>query len=281
MTSVFPILQQTNHDQLASGVAFLNDEPMRLFLIRHGETVDNVANLYAGSRDSALTAHGVMQAQKLASHLAEHVAIDRIFSSNLSRAVHTAQAILDAQKCAKDLKLVQVPELREKDFGTGEGTKFGSATKHEGSETPQAMRKRIDVFLDEHLPRLHEDSTVCIVAHGIILGTFYKALSDRIPSTSTAPDAASEGRAESAFARPTWSNTGYVEALITTDASTTDKNVQMRVVKVNSVEHLKGLRKTRGGIGSAKFDAKQKTMDSFFKPVSRKRKIEDEDIVSR
>ncbi|KAK2938441.1 hypothetical protein FoTM2_001659 [Fusarium oxysporum f. sp. vasinfectum] len=266
-----------HHAQLASGVAFLNDVTMRLFLIRHGETVDNVANLYAGSRDSALTAHGVMQAQRLASHLSEHVAIDRIFSSNLSRAVHTAQAILDAQKRAKDLKLIQVPELREKDFGTGEGTKFGAATKHEGSETPQAMRKRVDVFLDEHLPRLHEDSTVCIVAHGIILGTFHKALRDRI-SSSAGPDAELEGQA-SAFVRPSWSNTGYIEALITRDSS--DKHLHMRVVKINSVDHLKGLRKTRGGIGSAKFDAKQKTMDSFFKPTSRKRKLEDEDIVSR
>ncbi|KAH7494498.1 hypothetical protein FOMA001_g227 [Fusarium oxysporum f. sp. matthiolae] len=265
-----------HHAQLASGVVFLNDVTMRLFLIRHGETVDNVANLYAGSRDSALTAHGVMQAQRLASHLSEHVAIDRIFSSNLSRAVHTAQAILDAQKRAKDLKLIQVPELREKDFGTGEGTKFGAATKHEGSETPQAMRKRADVFLDEHLPRLHEDSTVCIVAHGIILGTFYKALRDRT-SSSAGPDAELEGQA-SAFVRPSWSNTGYIEALIARDSS--DKHLQMRVVKINSVNHLKGLRKTRGGIGSAKFDAKQKTMDSFFKPTSRKRKLEDEDIVS-
>ncbi|KAF5543273.1 hypothetical protein FNAPI_9721 [Fusarium napiforme] len=250
---------------------------MRLFLIRHGETVDNVANLYAGSRDSALTAHGVMQAQRLASHLSELVAIDRIFSSNLSRAVHTAQAILDAQKRAEDLKLIQVPELREKDFGTGEGTKFGAATKHEGSETPVAMRKRVDVFLDEHLPRLDEDSTVCIVAHGIILGTFYKALRDRT-SASAGPDAEPEGQA-SAFVRPSWSNTGYIEALITRDSS--DKHLHMRVVKINSVDHLKGLRKTRGGIGSAKFDAKQKTMDSFFKPTSRKRKLEDEDIVPR
>ncbi|KAG7421836.1 putative phosphatase [Fusarium oxysporum f. sp. rapae] len=266
-----------HHAQLASGVAFLNDATMRLFLIRHGETVDNVANLYAGSRDSALTAHGVMQAQRLASHLAEHVAIDRIFSSNLSRAVHTAQAILDAQKRATDLKLIQVPELREKDFGTGEGTKFGAVTKHEGSETPQAMRKRVGVFLDEHLPRLDEDSTVCIVAHGISLGTFYKALRDRT-SSSAGPDAEPEGQA-SAFVRPSWSNTGYIEALITRDSS--DKHLQMRVVKINSVDHLKGLRKTRGGIGSAKFDAKQKTMDSFFKPTSRKRKLEDEDIVSR
>lgn len=258
-------------------MAFLNDATMRLFLIRHGETVDNVANLYAGSRDSALTAHGVMQAQRLASHLSEHVAIDRIFSSNLSRAVHTAQAILNAQKRAEDLKLIQVSELREKDFGTGEGTKFGAATKHEGSETPLAMRKRVDVFLDEHLPRLDEDSTVCIVAHGIILGTFYKALRDRT-SSSAGPDAEPEGQA-STFVRPSWSNTGYIEALVTRDSS--DKHLHMRVVKINSVDHLKGLRKTRGGIGSAKFDAKQKTMDSFFKPTSRKRKLEDEDIVSR
>ncbi|KAG4266467.1 hypothetical protein FPRO03_01751 [Fusarium proliferatum] len=266
-----------HHAQLASGVAFLNDATMRLFLIRHGETVDNVANLYAGSRDSALTAHGVMQAQRLASHLSEHVAIDRIFSSNLSRAVHTAQAILNAQKRAEDLKLIQVSELREKDFGTGEGTKFGAAMKHEGSETPLAMRKRVDVFLDEHLPRLDEDSTVCIVAHGIILGTFYKALRDRT-SSSAGPDAEPEGQA-STFVRPSWSNTGYIEALVTRDSS--DKHLHMRVVKINSVDHLKGLRKTRGGIGSAKFDAKQKTMDSFFKPTSRKRKLEDEDIVSR
>ncbi|KAF4451222.1 hypothetical protein F53441_5765 [Fusarium austroafricanum] len=243
---------------------------MRLFLIRHGETVDNVANLYAGSRDSALTAHGVMQAQRLASHL-EEVSIDRIFSSNLSRAVHTAQAILDAQKRAKDLKLVQTTELREKDFGTGEGTKFGAATKHVGAETPLAMRKRVDVFLDEHLPRLHEDETVCIVAHGIILGTLFKALRDRVLSIS-ARDAEPEGSA-----RPGWSNTGYVEAFITRDSDV----LQMRVVKTNSVDHLKGLKKTRGGIGSAKFDAKQKTMDSFFKPTARKRKLEDEDVVSR
>ncbi|KAG5805170.1 hypothetical protein H9Q74_010448 [Fusarium xylarioides] len=275
--TAFSTIINNHHAQLASGVAFLNDATMRLFLIRHGETVDNVANLYAGSRDSALTAHGVMQAQRLASHLSEHVAIDRIFSSNLSRAVHTAQAILEAQKRAEDLKLIQVPELREKDFGTGEGTKFGAATKHEGSETPLAMRKRVDVFLDEHLPRLDEASTVCIVAHGIILGTFYKALRDRT-SASAGPDAEPEGQA-SAFVRPSWSNTGYIEALITRDSS--DKHLHMRVVKINSVDHLKGLRKTRGGIGSAKFDAKQKTMDSFFKPTSRKRKLEDEDIVSR
>lgn len=40
--------------------------------------------------------------------------------------------------------------------------------------------------------------------------------------------------------------------------------ILMTVMTVNSTEHLQGLKKTRGGIGSAAFDQKQKTMDSFF-----------------
>jgi hypothetical protein len=42
-------------------------------------------------------------------------------------------------------------------------------------------------------------------------------------------------------------------------------NLSLVVKAVNSQEHLKGLKKTRGGIGSSKHDEKQKTMDSFFK----------------
>jgi hypothetical protein len=39
---------------------------------------------------------------------------------------------------------------------------------------------------------------------------------------------------------------------------------------VNSQEHLKGLKKTRGGIGNLKHDSNQQKVDSFFK----KRKLE-------
>jgi hypothetical protein len=43
------------------------------------------------------------------------------------------------------------------------------------------------------------------------------------------------------------------------------QNMSLVVKAVNSLEHLKGLKKTRGGIGSAKHDDKQQTVDSFFK----------------
>lgn len=105
---------------------------MELFLIRHGETVDNVAGLYAGVRDSALTNHGVEQARRLGEHFAKedvHVAFTHIFASPLSRAYKTAQAIQTAQAKlkTKDLgqveentrkvEIVRVSELIEQDFG--------------------------------------------------------------------------------------------------------------------------------------------------------------------
>lgn len=43
------------------------------------------------------------------------------------------------------------------------------------------------------------------------------------------------------------------------------QNLSLVVKAVNSVEHLKGLKKTRGGIGSLKHDESQKSIDSFFK----------------
>ena len=47
-------------------------------------------------------------------------------------------------------------------------------------------------------------------------------------------------------------------------------DMSLLVKAVNSKEHLVGLKKTRGGIGSLEHDTKQKTVDSFFK----KRRIE-------
>jgi broad specificity phosphatase PhoE len=42
-------------------------------------------------------------------------------------------------------------------------------------------------------------------------------------------------------------------------------NMLLVVKAVNSLEHLKGLKKTGGGIGSSQHDSSQKAMDSFFK----------------
>ncbi|KAK6528514.1 hypothetical protein TWF281_009755 [Arthrobotrys megalospora] len=72
---------------------------MKILFIRHGETTDNLRHVYAGVTDSSLTSHGVLQTARLATHLGTTIPpITHIFSSPLSRARRTAEAIYEEQK---------------------------------------------------------------------------------------------------------------------------------------------------------------------------------------
>ncbi|KAL2130855.1 hypothetical protein VTI74DRAFT_5845 [Chaetomium olivicolor] len=301
---------------------------MRLFLVRHGETVDNVAGIYAGTRDSPLTAHGVLQARRLGAHLAALAGgigpVRHLFSSDLCRAVETAQAIIDAQAAAaalaaplpagKDeapsdrggrgdgvhadgmqppLKLVQLPELRERSFGSAEGKNYGAAVTD--AESREQMRGRAERFVKDHLMPLFEQQyagaggCIVVVAHGLILDSLLRVLLARFGPA----ELARLGEKRTAV----WSNTGYVEALVefgptsmaddgvgasssstavavASGDRTPQRRITLSIVGVNVLKHLEGLKKTRGGIGSAQFDKRQRTMDSFFAPAAKKAKRE-------
>ncbi|KAA8571527.1 hypothetical protein EYC84_001527 [Monilinia fructicola] len=162
---------------------------MRLLLVRHGETVDNVANVYAGHTDSALTNHGVLQANRLGAHLAASK-ISNIFSSDLQRAVKTAEAICAAQESRTSLEVTKLRLLREQDFGYYEKKPFhqrlkdsnmnGKETHSEAHrtnprfkdvESRESMKERMETFVKEHLMHLlpnhdrnMDDHTIVIVA---------------------------------------------------------------------------------------------------------------------
>lgn len=248
-----------------------NRTPMHLFLIRHGETVDNVAGLYAGWRDSALTAHGVLQARRLGSHLAATAPgpVTHIFSSDLQRAAKTADAVHAAVGFASPV--VRLRDLREKNFGGAEGLKYGTSPSNSDAETADSMTARANRFLDEHILSAMSSGVTCIVvSHGLMLGSLFRALSTKLQGRVTT--------ASEAQAVPAWSNTGYTEVtlsgirpLTTPETPLLWGSVKMHVMCVNATTHLHGLRKTRGGIGSAAFDTKQRIVDSFFKNAKRKR----------
>ncbi|KAK1459797.1 phosphoglycerate mutase [Colletotrichum melonis] len=308
---------------------------VHLYLIRHGESVDNVANLYsalfvgvarvcsAGSRDAPLTNHGVLQAKRLGEHLATRTAaasapITHVFSSNLQRAhrtamlaAHTGDADTQASSSTDAGSIpstvgvapLQLAELREKHFGTGEGQRFGarsSGERHEGAEDHDSMRVRAERFVDEYLAPLfacvegerdeeqegasNGTESIIIVAHGIILGVLARVLLAAGNFGSLATGTSDQQQHFS------WSNTGYllfhIKSMPAVDAkesaglrSGTQEprwpHLKLEIVEVNCTEHLRGLKKTRGGIGSAKFDEKQKTLSAFFKPTASKRKHED------
>lgn len=191
----------------------------------------------AGSRDSPLTLHGVVQAQRLGAHLATRSStlgpVRYIFASNLKRAVKTAEIIAEAQPNVEgpetSLKVVQVPELREKDFGSEEGKRFGSRGKEEAAvassaadwvkpESQELMRVRIERFVDAFfLPTVLEaassgPASVVIVAHGIILNVLLRTLLTRFGPEEIAKLARPgdvPGRSEWLVS---WANTGYLEA---------------------------------------------------------------------
>lgn len=263
---------------------------MHLLLVRHGESVDNVANVWGGSRNSGLTAHGVLQARRLASHLSSRH-ITAIFSSDLHRAVTTAQYVREEREkvTGGHVPHTQLEDLRERDFGPLEGVTYRS--KQDAArpdvdavaESRDAMTVRANRFLDTYLlPLLLQDSdetenarsgvnagdeTCVIVAHGIFLGVLFRALCAKVPSgPAFDPSAFANGVDGSSWPSLSWGNTAYLQAVLDKKDEMTGLTLNLKVEFVNCQVHLHGLKKTRGGIGSSAFDAKQKTINSFFKP---------------
>ena len=91
----------------------------RLLLVRHGETEWNETARCQGSSDISLSATGFQQVEALKRRLVKE-RIDAIYSSDLKRAVHTAQIIA----LEHNTELVTCRELREIDFGEFEGLTF-------------------------------------------------------------------------------------------------------------------------------------------------------------
>jgi len=91
----------------------------QLILVRHGETVHNVAGIAQGWNDSALSERGVEQVRKLAARVAR-MQPTAIFSSPLGRALSTAQLVADATS----LPITTLDDLREMNYGGWEGRSF-------------------------------------------------------------------------------------------------------------------------------------------------------------
>ena len=72
----------------------------RVVLVRHGETDWNVIHRLQGVTDTNLTEAGRKQAERVAHRLgkAGKYVITHVYSSNLSRAVHTADEIVKSTK---------------------------------------------------------------------------------------------------------------------------------------------------------------------------------------
>ena len=98
---------------------------MRLFLVRHGQSEANFTMTHAGQLDVKLTAQGISEAENIAPILAD-IKFDKVFSSDLSRAVDTQKHALP------NTVAVQTPLLREYDVGHIAGRKFEDTNREYG-----------------------------------------------------------------------------------------------------------------------------------------------------
>ena len=94
----------------------------RLILVRHGQSLANANNLFAGHSDFDLSEFGHKQAACAASYLAQHETIDHIYASDLLRAYHTATPIGEAL----GLPVIKDTGLREIFAGEWESLSFST-----------------------------------------------------------------------------------------------------------------------------------------------------------
>ncbi len=151
---------------------------LRFFLVRHGETADNMQMRYLGIRDEPLTERGMLQARRAADALSQ-LPLRIVISSPLRRAADTAARICEA--CGAELRLDS--RLAEGSFGSWEGLtraevlKLGSrdaemlarwesdpSAAPPGGESIESVQKRM-IQLGVELGGEFPGSSVVLVSH--------------------------------------------------------------------------------------------------------------------
>ena len=156
--------------------------PVRLLVVRHGETTWNAESRIQGQTDIPLSPRGEAQASCLRSRLA-HELITTAYASDLQRAWRTAElAVL-----GRDIPVVRDPIWRELRFGDWEGLTSGETVardadiaaarrRHPGSVRPPGgenladMRDRIAPAI-ESIRLRHPGETVLVATHGGVVRT--------------------------------------------------------------------------------------------------------------
>jgi uncharacterized phosphatase len=153
---------------------------MKLYLIRHGESIGNQLGKIQGCQEFDLSPTGKLQAELVGSYLGQ-TQFDAIYSSQLTRAFETAVAIAGHQNVdvikmdkAKEIQLgpfegktreeiyLSYPEAKEKSLLTS-GVK--------GTETIEGVTKRCNELLSELLQK-HQGQRVAVISHGGLINIF-------------------------------------------------------------------------------------------------------------
>ena len=111
-----------------------------IYIVRHGQTNDNVIGRYGGRIDTPLNQKGIKQAYELHEKL-KNVKFDKVFVSPLQRAYQTADIICSNEKI-KDERII------ERDNGKLEGKLKTEITEIINFNDPDERRFNIENIVD-------------------------------------------------------------------------------------------------------------------------------------
>lgn len=145
---------------------------MKLYVVRHGETIWNVEKRVQGISDIPLTEKGMKDAEEL-QDLISTLNIDVVISSPLERARETAKILIDSK-----LPVNTDDRIKERDWGMNEGALIDTVdrwdcwdvilnTKVQNIECIQDFMDRVSNFIEE-IKIKYKDKNVLIVTHSAV-----------------------------------------------------------------------------------------------------------------
>ena len=152
----------------------------KIYLIRHGEAEGNVYRVWQGVTNGGISSRGVLQIEALSERFKD-IQLDAIYSSDLVRAVKTANAVNKYH----NLKIRTDKRLREINCGEWEGKPFGNVAFYypqetayfnndpdkwvvTGAEKYSDVQQRMFDVLNE-IAKDYPDKTVAVFSHGMAI----------------------------------------------------------------------------------------------------------------
>lgn len=163
---------------------------MKIYFIRHGETVWNTLKIFQGSSNSPLTEKGREQAKKLGEKL-KNTEFTNFYSSPMGRTIETSQLIIGD----RNIKIEFIEEFKEISVGRMEGVprekfekdfpeqyhnfffnpKDYDPTSFDGETYPHLL-ERVQIGLNKIIQNHEKDDIVAVVSHGVTLKAIFKII---------------------------------------------------------------------------------------------------------
>ncbi len=153
---------------------------MKLYVVRHGETIWNAENRVQGVSDIPLTDKGRLDAT-LQKDFVKSLDIDVVISSPLDRAIETAKLLTDNK-----LPINTDDRIKERDWGLNEGANIDEVdrwdcwdvilnTRVQNIESIQDFMYRVSSFLEDIKVR-YKDKNVLVVTHSAVIRVIHYML---------------------------------------------------------------------------------------------------------